>query len=259
MTRARGLALAAAVALLPGCGLAPGVGSTATETVTVSSSDSPSTSSTAASSAADDDPGTVTGAGRVMDEGGLRAALPSAGDLGSGWVDDEVATVFETRADEVEPSSCAALIQKGPGWDEVRRTEKARVEANFRRADNPAPPGTRRHLGMWLYSFGDPYPTGLFDEAGARVSDCSSFEVKQTDTGNWTTYEATPLTFPTLGDRTIAYRLTARQTYETLWMDYVVVKVGHNTVSVANAAYGTTPDTEVTESAARAAVDGLEP
>ena len=40
--------------------------------------------------------------------------------------------------------------------------------------------------------------------------------------------------------------------------DVVVVKVGHNTVSVANGAYNGTPDTGVTERAARSVLSGLE-
>ena len=48
------------------------------------------------------------------------------------------------------------------------------------------------------------------DEAGQTITDCAGFDVKQRDTGNTSSYEAEPLAFPTLGDRTLAYRLVAR-------------------------------------------------
>ena len=127
------------------------------------------------------------------------------------------------------------------------------------RADNPPPPGSERHhLGMWVYSFDDPYPSRLFDEAGELVAECPSFDFRQADTGNTSSYEVEPLTFPALGDRTVAFRLKIQQTLETMTMDFVVVKVGHNTVSVANGAYNGTPDTGVTERAARSVLSGLE-
>ena len=113
-------------------------------------------------------------------------------------------------------------------------------------------------MGVWAYSFDDPYPSQLFDEAGQTITDCASFDVKQRDTGNTSSYEAEPLAFPTLGDRTLAMRLTVRQTMETFTIDFVVIKIGHNTVTIANGTYNGTPDSQVTESAARAAVDGLE-
>lgn len=242
---------------LAACSLIPGSGGGDTGSPT--GSGTTATSSADPSSGSGDDVGTVTGPGRPMDEGGLRAALPSAGDVGEGWVDDERPTVSEAQAGDVTPSSCAPLLQKGPGWDKVQRTERARVQANFARADNPPPPGSERHhLGMWVYSFDDPYPSRLFDEAGELVAECPSFDFRQADTGNTSSYEVEPLTFPALGDRTVAFRLKIQQTLETMTMDFVVVKVGHNTVSVANGAYNGTPDTGVTERAARSVLSGLE-
>nr|WP_257909188.1 hypothetical protein [Janibacter limosus] len=44
----------------------------------------------------------------------------------------------------------------------------------------PAAPGTERHfLGVWAYSFDDPYPAHLFDEAGSRIADCPTFDVRR--------------------------------------------------------------------------------
>lgn len=253
----RVLAVTAALAVtLSGCGLRERIQPTTTGTSTPGPS---ATTATPESSGTSEDLGTLTGAGRPMDEGELRAALPSAGDLGAGWEDDPAGTVSETRAAQVTPASCAPLLHKGPEWDEVRRTERARVQMNLQRDDNPPPPGTRRdHMAVWAYSFDDPYPTRLFDEAGARIADCPDFEVEQEDTGNTSSYEATALGFPQLGDRTLALRLTIRQTFETMTMDFVVVKVGHNTVTIANGTYNGTPNVGVTEEAARAAIAGLE-
>ena len=252
MSLRRPVALAAAASLaLAGCGLRDRIQPTTTGTST------PDPGSSQGSEG--EDLGTLTGSGRPLDEGGLRAALPSADEVGDGWGEDPVTTVTETQSADVTPSTCAPLLQKGPGWDSVRATQRARVQTNLRRTDNPQPPGTERHhMGVWAYSFDDPYPSQLFDEAGQTITDCAGFDVKQRDTGNTSSYEAEPLAFPTLGDRTLAMRLTVRQTMETFTIDFVVIKIGHNTVTIANGTYNGTPDSQVTESAARAAVDGLE-
>ena len=112
MTRStRALAVTAAVAVaLSGCGLRERIQPTTTGTSTPASS---ATTATPWSSATSEDLGTLTGSGRPMDEGELRAALPSAGDLGADWEDDPAKTVSETQAAQVTPSSCAPLLQKG--------------------------------------------------------------------------------------------------------------------------------------------------
>lgn len=247
----RCVALTAALTLpLAGCGLRERIQPTSSGT---------STSVPGSSESSTEDLGTLTGAGRPMDEGELQAALPSASDLGDGWQDDPDRTISESSAADVTPGSCAPLIQKGPGWDEVKQTQRARVQVNVQRSDNPPPPGTERHhLAVWAYSFDDPYPTQLFDEAGALIADCPTFSVKQNDTGNTSSYEASPLTFPQLGDHTLALRLKIQQTFETITIDFVVVKVGHNTFTVANGTYNGTPDAQATEKAARATLAGLE-
>ena len=81
---------------LSACSLLPGSGGDDTGSPTGSGTSA--TSSGDASSGSGDDVGTVTGPGRPMDEGGLRAALPSAGDVGDGWVDDEQMTISEAVA-----------------------------------------------------------------------------------------------------------------------------------------------------------------
>lgn len=247
---ARPVALVAALALpLVGCGLLDRDEPARTD----------SSTSSPASQDSSEDLGTLTGAGRPMDEGGLRAALPAASDIGDGWEEDPMKTVSETAAAQVTPASCAPLIQKGPGWDAVKQSERARVQVNIQRDDNPPPPGTERHhMAVWAYSFDDPYPTHLFDEAGALIADCPTFDVKQEDTGNTSSYEASAISFPQLGDRTLALRLKIQQTFETMTIDFVVIKVGHNTVTVANGTYNGTPDEAVTEKTARSALAGLE-
>lgn len=255
MRPARVAALAAAIALpLGGCALPDLISSDD------SSSSAPTSGGSSAGSQGDgEDLGTLDGPGRAMDADELRAALPSAGDIGEDWADDAAKTISEVKAAQVTPATCAPLLQKGPGWDDVRQSERARVQTNVQHEDNPPPPGTERHhMAVWIYSFDDPYPTRLFDEAGGVIADCPSFSVRQEDTGNTSEYEASALSFPQLGDRTLALQLTIQQTFESMTLDFVVIKVGHNTVTVANGTYNGTPDRDATERAARAAVAGLE-
>ena len=203
MSLRRPVALAAAASLaLAGCGLRDRIQPTTTGTST------PDPGSSQGSEG--EDLGTLTGSGRPLDEGGLRAALPSADEVGDGWGEDPVTTVTETQSADVTPATCAPLLQKGPGWDSVRATQRARVQTNLRRTDNPQPPGTERHhMGVWAYSFDDPYPSQLFDEAGQTITDCAGFDVKQRDTGNTSSYEAEPLAF-VVSELNIKYLKPAR-------------------------------------------------
>lgn len=207
-------------------------------------------------SSAEEDLGTLTGPGRPLDDGQLRRALPSPTDVGDGWAEDAQQTVGELATTQVTPSSCAPLITKGADWDAVRSSQRARVQSNYRHGESAFGQGT--FMAVWLYSMSDPPPAELFDDAGALIADCASMDVTQADTGNTSKYATTQLPFPNLGDRTLALRLEIAQSRQSLTMDFVVVKIGHNTVSVANSSSSGDPDADATERAVRSTLKSLE-
>lgn len=243
MTRASRIAgLAASAALLAGCSLLPDASRTQPQ--------SPSSTSSA------DDLGTLTGAGRPLTQEELQAALPSPQELGGEWAEDPQETVFEVKASDVSPSTCSPLVLKGPGWDTARESQRGRAQDNY--VDGDSQVGSGEFMVVWAYSLDDPLPADLFDEAGSLIGECASMDITQADTGSVSTYQTTQLPFPNLGDRTLALRMKIQQTISTLTMDFVVVKVGHNTVTVANSSYGGEPDTDATERAMRTALKHLE-
>lgn len=242
---ARTAGLVAALALTASCSVLPG-----------GDEDAPSSDPDPSSSESTGDAGTATRIGRALDEAELAQVLPSPDDLGSDWADDPSETIFETDASDISPSTCAPLLMKGPERDEVMRTQRARVQDNYVHGDSLLGQGS--FMGIWAYSTDTAMPSTLFDEAGSRIGTCATMEVTQADTGSVSTYRNSPLAFPNMGDRTLALRTKISQRQRTVTMDFVVIKVGHTTLFIANSDYLEEPDTAATERAARAALKNLE-
>lgn len=243
---ARALGAVAALALTAGCSVLPGG---AEDT-------SPSHGAAGSSAGSSTDAGSAAGPGRALDDAELAQVLPSPDDIGPDWADDPAETIFETDASDISPSTCAPLLMKGPERDEVMKTQRARVQDNYVHGDSMLGQGS--FMGVWAYSTDTAMPSQLFDEAGSRIGSCATMEVTQADTGSVSTYRNSPLAFPNMGDRTLALRTTISQRQRTVTMDFVVIKVGHTTLFIANSDYLEEPDTAATERAARAALKNLE-
>lgn len=242
MNPSRGLALTAAVTmLLAGCVPTPG------------HDDASSTQDT-------EDLGTLTGAGRPMDSATLMAALPAANDLGEGWAEADDDFAEAVKADEVNPARCAQLFGAGPGWDELESSQRGEADIGF-----DVTGGLRTqipdHVTVDADSYDQPQPSQRFDEMGRAVADCTNFTMRDTN-GEPTPYQAQPLAFPQLGDRTVAFRLTVHITDDkqsfTAAMDSVAVKIGHNIISATHVSLEGAPDTTVTEAAVRTTLEGME-
>ncbi|WP_435201809.1 hypothetical protein [Janibacter sp. GS2] len=242
MRSARVVGVLAALALA-GCSALPGGDEPTSPPATSSGSESTT------------DEGPVTGAGRPLDEAELHRVLPSPADLGPDWAHDPAKTIFETETSDISPSACAPLLLKGPERDKVLSSQRARVQDNYVRGESTVGHGS--FMGIWAYSTDEAMPSRLFDDAGSLIGTCSSMEVTQADTGSVSTYRSSQLPFPNMGDRTLALRTKISQSLRTVTMDYVVIKVGHNTVFVVNGDYLEEPDTSATERAARAALKNL--
>lgn len=243
---ARSVAVVAmTVALVAGCSAAPGAGEDTPTTAAGSG-----TESSGSPEAAD-----PTGSGRPLDADALEQALPSPDDLGEDWADDPQGVIGEVETEAISPDSCAPLLFKGPDGTSMLEDHRARVQANYALEDSAVGDGS--FMGIWAYSSGEALPSSTFDKAGTLVGSCASMEVTQTDTGSVSSYATTQLAFPNLGDKTLALRLKITQTLRTVTMDFVVIKVGHTTLFVANGDYLEEPDSAATERAARAAVQNV--
>ncbi|MGO4131465.1 hypothetical protein AB4028_11260 [Janibacter sp. RAF20_2_2] len=214
--------------------------------------DDPSSSATSA---------TPTGAGRPVDEATLASVMPAATDLHPEWQDDtDGSPTSEVEKEDFSPPSCARTAAVGPEWEAMDQHERAEADHDYAR-----PRGTYdtvdESLGLSITSYDQPYPTDLLDTRAEALADCPEYQLESD--GEWVPYEVEHLSFPTLGDRTLAYRLVARfelggseTWYATL--DVVTVVVGHNRISVTSTALSGTPDPAISETAVRSVIDGLE-
>lgn len=114
---------------------------------------------------------------------------------------------------------------------------------------------------MSIASHGSIAPDELYDKAGDAVADCGSFRLRH-DKETWLEYQTSPLSFPVLGDRTLAYRFTFEAPTDngprTVRLDIVTIKLGHNSVSVSQVSMDDPPDPTVTERAVRTTITRLE-
>lgn len=244
----RAALVATSIALVAGCSALPGTGEDSSAT-----DGSDTTSSRTSGSPEDGDP---TDSGRVLDTDALEQAMPDPGDIGTDWTDDPQGVIGEVEASAISPGSCAPLLMKDEDGDSVLDDHHARVQANYAFDDSTV--GFGNFMGIWAYSTDRAVPTSTFDEAGSLFGSCSTMDVTQADTGTVSAYETRQLAFPNLGDRTLALRMEVTQTVRTVTMDFVVVKVGHTTLFVAQGDYLEEPDTAATEKAVRAALENLE-
>ncbi len=203
---ARGAALAVVLAVATGC---------ADETGAGSGPDGGTSSSP------------VDRAGRVLTQEEAQSALPHMSDLPP----EMSAAAGGPESDEgrsTYPASCLALMVDNQGSEEA-----ASARASYDSRDG----GLRGSAGLTLTSFDEQVPDTIFDSAGAALSGCESFELRdQTGTSSW---EAEGLAFPNLGDRTFATRMRSTteddKDFKGGYVDVIRVKKGHNLIAISYA------------------------
>lgn len=204
---------------------------------------------------------TLTGAGRSLDEQSLTVALPAPEDLDPAWHSDNVGEqTREGTVDTFKPQRCGRVASTGPEWDEIDSSERAEAEAAFERTPD-AGSTSADSLALSITSYDEPYPSRLMDLKAEALTDCRNFKVRA-ENGEWLPYELHNLAFPTLGDSTVALRMSIRAQVSSgelvITMDVVTVKVGHNVISTTQISMGGIPDTSVSETAIRTTLAGLE-
>lgn len=218
---------------------------------TLSSDDSSSASTTSSTPAAGRQP---------LDRPALQSALPTDEDLGAAWSEEPGDSDGEpSKVEDYSPPACAPLGGTGPMWEAAEATERSKASVTFERTRDAGSLSTEA-MKVSIASHEATYPDALFDERARALGECTKFELLSE--GEWQPYTAKPLAFPTLGDRTSAYRLTNRfelsDSVVVATFDIVNVKLGHNTVSVSHYSLDGIPDAHATATAVRRAVAGLE-
>lgn len=212
MTRARRLmpfAVAAALTLpLAGCGDDPQP-SAAPSTVTVTQTPEPTEADAPEQ--------------QQLTKRQLTAALPTEDEAPSGFrVDPEGFDTERVSERTTDPEACLALYMTTP--EQAAFDKDHRVESGAARfSQKPGEPGTAGiSIAVWTHD--EPYPKEFFDEAGAALSECTTFSTKANPDeapGDW---QADAIPTPTVGDQSFGVRIGRPD------VDYLWVRSGNNLI-----------------------------
>ncbi|GAB3069298.1 hypothetical protein [Pedococcus soli] len=170
------------------------------------------------------------GAGDKLDAKQVKAALLAVGDMPTGWA----AAESEPEKDDtstVEPASCQKLFDN-------MDTSGKKVKAKHKASASFTQGGM---LGVQfeeeVASFDDDNQGDHVEGLGKVLTECSKMTV--VDGAERMPMTMTGLSFPNLGDQTLAFRAKAKSEGIEVVIDAVFVAVGHNVVSFTAA--GLTP------------------
>ena len=237
MSLYRGASAAAMTLVLAGCG---GGGDGRARTIEGAEA---SASSVGGASAA---PVEVDGDGdKTLTEAELNAALLIVTDLPTGYkqgtpdVDDDDDTAGDT-------DECSAKFKK---LGDAEDTEAASAEASFEGGGL----GTILEQGLESYEDEDTVE-GRFDDVLEVLNECKTF-TDIDDAGVKTDFTVGPLSFPKLGDDTVALAVTGKTPDFQIALNIVIVRLGRNVMSVAQGGLAT--DTAALEQASRKGFEKL--
>jgi hypothetical protein len=205
-------------------------------------------------SAPDSDDAPDEAAGRLLTAEEARAALPTVADLPTGWSVDPEATVT-SDGDEgddsdtiYEPAACRDIFDS-------LDTDTFQDSATEENADFSAG-ALGPFLGVTIASYDEAFPEDTFSQLVGALAQCPEFTTTDTD-GTTTDFSAQPLSFPNLGDETVALRLNATSEELSFGFDLVGVRVGNNVITLGQIAVGGAADASVLEDVARGTLERL--
>lgn len=241
-----GLALIAALALA-GCG-----GEDRPERAgTVEESSGGASESSQTSESSDSSEVEIDAVGRTLDDQEAEAALPDISSLPTGWSIDTETSDDEDDESEgtVEPAKCEAILDGvSESWDKdpVGEAEKSYT------AGQMGP-----FMEVSISSFDEEYPDDVFGKFLKAFESCPEFT--SVEDGESTTFKVSGMSFPNLGEETVAIRMAAESDGIPIQADLVAIRAGHNVVSVSHSGLGGDGDSaSVMEATARKVVQNLE-
>lgn len=181
----------------------------------------------------------------TLDEEQLTAALLSVSDLPTGYSvsteQDDNEDTTTTGADE----ECSAKFEQ---LSEAEDMEAASAEISFEEG-----------IGVILEQSLESYEDGgeleqRFEAVTEVLSECPTFTDTDAD-GVTTEFQVVPLSFPNLGDRTLALAITGSTPDFTLRLNLAIVQLGNHAMFVGQG--GLAADAAVLEQAGRAGVAKL--
>jgi hypothetical protein len=188
-------------------------------------------------------------AGRVLTAAQARAAVPPLDVLPGGWRTDPGGGMRSSVqvSGAVQPPRCQPLV------DRLYRARSAAAGAVAAAATaRYRGPRNGPYLSVRVESYEVVAGDGL-DRMARSLADCPRF---RTAAGG-AEFTATPLSFDSLGDETLALRVLGTAGSSPYTLDFVAARVGHNTVTVRQVSLGATADADVVQEVASAAVHQL--
>lgn len=191
--------------------------------------------------------------GRKLTTEEAQAALPAVSVLPTGWsVDPENSLNDESEDDSkatIEPAECQAIM------DDLGDEQDDKPTAKASRTYTAGMLGP--FMGVEISSFADEVPDDSFKKVLDALSSCP--EISSTEDGETTTFKISSLSFPNLGEESAALRMAATADGTPVGLDMVVVRAGHNIVTLSHASVGGATDSgSALEKVARATVTNLE-
>lgn len=165
------------------------------------------------------------GAGDELTGKQARLALLSVADLPTGWASADTQPEIEDSS-KIQPAACQKMFDELDASSEDLEPS-AEAKATFSQG---GPLGAQ--LEMKVASF-DEVQTDSVETIADALTKCSTF--KSTEHGEISEIAMAALSFPNLGDQTLAIRMRVKtQGFEGV-ADVVLVAVGHNLVSFTTA------------------------
>lgn len=196
------------------------------------------------------------GAGDQLTSAQAKATLLTVADLPTGWASEKSkkSTADAQSTFKIEPVACQTMYDElAATYDELGATsvgEEAKVKekATFFQGSSFV------MLEMQVSSFETDNRGDQFKSLGERLTKCAKMTF--TKEGVKTELTLSPLSFPNLGDQSLAVRMNQKIEGMDAVADFVFVATGHNTVSFMAAGFEPMPVTEL-EKVARAGMTKL--
>lgn len=230
--------VACAVLALAGCGSTPQRADTSSGAATPPSASSPSAADAPAASesapaSSDSDPAKVSG--DALSQAEARAALLTVQEMPTGWSKDANSKESDTDT-KVSPASCQKefdAMDAKAGDD--KPASKARV--TFTQGGMAGPT-----LEMSVESYAKERRDDWAKDATKLLTKCSHLTLTDPD-GTRASVDFVPMSFPNLGERTVALRMKVKTQGIEAVADLVAVATGHTMTSFATAGLQPVPGT----------------
>lgn len=195
-----------------------------------------------------------TRAGRQLSDDEAAAVLPTRPASAK-----DVPLDTSTRERTTDPQECIDVLRSGETYDALSTTKAGDAYRGW--AESGSDPVT---YNIRIRSYTEPVTPDLLDRAGSALGGCDAFSLMGTDDNGPFDLRvlAEPRTTSSLGEQNFGLRLisfnTVRGKSQRVYLDYVIVRVGHNLIEVGDVHQDETKSLEPLETYAQQILDDLE-